>query len=810
MTTPGDGLGRRGTLFAVRQRSGSSDLPAAVRGFILQPTYRILRGRAVVHLFGVLETGQGFLVRDGRMAPYFYVASDDARRAATLGAEAQETTERVTLHEGRPVTRILVPTPPDTPEIRDRLHRNGVRTYEADVLFARRFLIDRGIHGSMEIRGEPRTEQDRPRSEAYPELLVFDDPQLDPSDFQPRLKVLSFDIETDLQARQVLSVGLYGCGAAEVLLWCPDGLPAPEGAVPCATEADLLRAFAHRVRELDPDVLTGWNVVDFDLDVLTRRAEELHVRLDLGRLPGRTRIRSGRGRQASEASVPGRAVLDGIQLLISSFVSMESYSLDAVAREVLGEGKTITGHERGEEIQRAFRRDRQRFVDYNLNDARLVVDILEELKLVDLAVERCLLTGLPPHRVGSSIAAFDVLMLSELGRRKIVAPTVGTGSESGEETAGGHVLAPQPGLYKNVLVYDFRSLYPSLIRTFQIDPLGWVPDDEVTDEDAVIRAPNGAAFSRQPGILPRLLDDLFPRRERARQAGDEVASYAIKILMNSFYGVLGTPACRFYNPKIANAITSFGRTLLRWARDRVEELGAQVLYGDTDSLFVASGRDGPEAARAFGEELLAGLNEDLSGYVRETWGVDSRLELELERLYLKLLLHHVRGGSAGASKRYAGLVETNGTTRTVFTGLEAVRRDWTDLARQIQRELYDRLFREEPVDAYLAGAVKDLRAGDLHQDLLIYRKTLRKDLTEYTSTTPPHVAAARKMSGEPGRVVEYVWTVQGPEPAAERASDLDYEHYVEKQIQPVAEPVLEVLGLEFRKVIGDDKQMELF
>lgn len=794
----------------MRDRPGSSDLPAAVRGFILQPTYRILRGRAVVHLFGVLETGQSFLVRDGRMAPYFYVATDDAERAALLGAETQETTDRVTLDEGRPVTRILVPTPPSTPEIRDRLHRHGIRTYEADVLFARRFLIDRGIRGSLEIRGEPRTEQDRPPSDAFPELLVFDDPRLDPSGFQPRLTVLSLDIETDLRARRVLSVGLHGCGASEVLLWCPDGLDAPEGAVPCATEADLLRAFAHRVRELDPDVLTGWNVVDFDLDVLLRRAEELGVRLDLGRLPGRVRIRSGRGRQGSEASVPGRVVLDGIQLLISSFISMESYSLDAVAREVLGEGKTITKHDRGEEIQRAFRQDRQKLVDYNLNDARLVLDILDELDLVDLAVERSLLTGLPPHRAGSSIAAFDFLMLSELGQRKIVAPTVGTGPGSDEETAGGYVLAPEPGLYDNVLVYDFRSLYPSLIRTFQIDPLGWVPDEDVTDEETVIRAPNGAAFSREPGILPRLLDDLFPRRQRAKEAGDEVASYAIKILMNSFYGVLGTPACRFYNPKIANAITSFGRTLLRWARDRVEELGARVLYGDTDSLFVASGKTDPEAAWTFGEELLETLNGELGDHVKETWGVESRLELELEQLYLKLLLHHVRGGSAGASKRYAGLVETNGSRRTVFTGLEAVRRDWTDLARQVQRELYDRLFREEPVAAYLAGTVTDLRAGALDEDLLIYRKTLRKELSEYTSTTPPHVAAARKMSGEPGRVVEYVWTTQGPEPAAERASDLDYEHYVEKQIQPVAEPVLEVLGLEFRKVIGDDRQMELF
>lgn len=95
-------------------------------------------------------------------------------------------------------------------------------------------------------------------------------------------------------------------------------------------------------------------------------------------------------------------------------------------------------------------------------------------------------------------------------------------------------------------------------------------------------------------------------------------------------------------------------------------------------------------------------------------------------------------------------------------------------------------------------------------ELLIYRKALRKDLDEYTSTTPPHVAAARKMKGEPGRIIEYVMTAAGPEPAEERASPFDYEHYVDKQVAPIAEPVLEILGYDFRKVIGDDTQLDLF
>jgi DNA polymerase-2 len=141
--------------------------------------------------------------------------------------------------------------------------------------------------------------------------------------------------------------------------------------------------------------------------------------------------------------------------------------------------------------------------------------------------------------------------------------------------------------------------------------------------------------------------------------------------------------------------------------------------------------------------------------------------------------------------------------------MEVVRRDWTDLARRTQRELYERLFFGKPVEEYLRAVVRDVRAGRV-DDLLVYRKTLRKRLRDYTATTPPHVAAARKMRGKPGRVVEYLMTSSGPEPARESRSAIDHKHYIEKQIRPVAEPVLDLLGLEFDRVVGQDPQLRLF
>ena len=309
-------------------------------------------------------------------------------------------------------------------------------------------------------------------------------------------------------------------------------------------------------------------------------------------------------------------------------------------------------------------------------------------------------------------------------------------------------------------------------------------------------------------MLPTLLDELFAAREARKRAGDETASHAIKILMNSFYGVLGTPACRYHDPDLANAITTFGREVLLWTRDFVERAGYRVLYGDTDSLFALSGETTGEGAARVGADLARRVNEALRDHLRATYRVESRLELELDTVYMRLFLPLMRGRAEGARKRYAGLAYEAGETRVVFTGMEVVRRDWTPLAKTVQRGLYERLFADAPVAEYLTDVTRALREGAL-DDQLVYKKALRRELADYTANTPPHVVAARKMSTEPGRHVLYVMTLAGPEPAEERKHDFDREHYLEKQVRPVAEPVLALLGLRFEDLVGRTRQLTL-
>ncbi len=776
------------------------------RGFILQASYRVVSGPngqriPVVHIYGRLEDGGTFLVCDDRQRPHFYIRAVDAERARALHAPAPKSTDKRSFTAAA-VCRLEVETPLDVPGVRDRLHAAGIETFEADVRFAVRYLIDRGIKGGCEIGGEWAPGSGITR--------IYTNPTLRPIRVDVEPRVLSFDIETDGKGDRLLAISMYAEGVDEVLIVDPDDRAMPERAHRCVDERAALEMFCTRVREIDPDVLTGWNVIDFDLTVLQRIAARVNHPFPLGREPGALRVRKAEGYFGSgQASVPGRLVLDGIDLLRGAFVRMDEYSLDAVAREVLGEGKAVAGDVRDRigEILHNYGQNLAAFALYARTDARLAFDIVGRLNLVRLAYARSQLTGMTPDRVAASIASFDFLYLTELERRAVVAPTV-RADDSRDHGAqqGGHVLEPVTGLHHHVWVFDFKSLYPSIIRTLNIDPLSYV---EHPSPDADLIRTAGGAFVRTPGILPRMLDELFPRREAAKKSGDGVASNAIKILMNSFYGVLGAPSCRFYNTALVNAITGTGRELLLWSKAWFEAAGFKVLYGDTDSLFVDSGADEPGPALERGRELAVALNTDLARYVENRWRVASRLDLEFEKLYLKLFLPRARHSTRGASKRYAGLLGGAHAASVEFVGMEVVRRDWTALAKQVQRELYQRLFTDQSVDAYLAEVVKKVRNGDLDASL-VYRKNLRKEAGEYTATTPPHVVAARKSTQPPGRLISYVMTTAGAEPLDNVRHPLDREHYVLKQVKPVAEPVLATLGLDFERVIGDSRQLDLY
>lgn len=767
-----------------------------LRGFILQPTYRVVAGRPEVHLYGTLESGESFCVVDDRVRPYFFVPAARAAEAAAFGATV--TASELTALDGTPVARVETAVPADVPPLRHRLAAAGIIGFEADLRFAYRYLIDRGLRAAVEITGDAA-----PGPHGIARL--YRNPTLAPAHFVPRLRILSIDIETDLRAQHLYAVGLAGLGADRVLIVGPGPLANAE----CfPTERELLLRFFALLTELDPDVLTGWNVIDFDLAVLRTLCGRYGIPFRLGRTGEEAVIqRDQTFTRDPRVSAPGRQVLDGLALTRGAFIRLDDYKLETAAQAFLGRGKLITGEGRGREIEAAFRHDRQHLVDYNLRDAQLVLEILAARRLVELAVSRSLLTGMQLDRVGASIASVDFLYLHELRRRGFVAPSVGH-EHAGAEVAGGAVLDSTPGLFRNILVFDFKSLYPSIIRTFNIDPLTYVPPSRRDGEADLIRTPGGAAFRREPGILPDLVARLWRERDAARAAHDALGAHAIKILMNSLYGVLAATSCRFFSPEIANAITLTGQHLIHLAAAEVRRRGYTVIYGDTDSLFVdAAAADEREALRR-AEALRAGVSAMLVERLREEFGLESFLELEFEKCYRRFFMPEVRSGAGGSKKRYAGLVAAGEGSTLEFVGLEAVRRDWTPLAKRFQRELLELVFADRPVEEFIREFLGELRSGRLDA-LLSYKKAVRKQLADYTRTTPAHVKAARKQQGPKSRIIEYVMTTAGPEPVETRHGALDYDHYVTKQIEPIADAVLRFLAIHFGDLVGRARQLEL-
>jgi DNA polymerase-2 len=772
----------------------------AERGFVLTPTYRLVAGRPEVHLHAVLETGEPALLVDDRFRPYFFVRTAGADRVRRLDPGARVTPSALSTFAGEPAVRVELDRPGDVPPLRARLAEVGVESLEADVRFATRYLIDHGIHAAFAVEG---SWERRPRVGR-----VYRNPHLEPARFVPSLRVLAFDVETSLDGHRLYSIAAAGTGGDRVWLVAPGPLPgAPAGTQAVPDERAALAGFLAHVRGVDPDVLTGWNLGDFDLPVLLRVARRGGIMLALGRTDDEVEIRRDPSfTREPRVILAGRQVLDGLALVRAAFLRLDDYRLETAARGLLGRGKLFGPEGRGARIETAYREDPVALAAYNLEDARLVLEILARTRLVELTVRRSLLTGMPLDRVSAQIAAVDFLYLGDLRARGRVAPSVGAvGPEAGATISGGLVLDSAPGLYRNVLVFDFKSLYPSLIRTFNIDPLTRV-DPAATD---AVRTPGGTAFRRgPPGILPDLVARLWTARAAARAAGDALEAQALKILMNSLFGVLGAPSCRLFSPEVANAITLSGQHVIRLAADAAARAGHRVIYGDTDSLFVEAGESDPARARTRAETLRATVEHEVARALAREFGVTSYLELEFEKVYSRFFLPEVRSGAAGSKKRYAGLVD--GALELV--GLEAVRRDWSGVARRFQRELLARVFRDEPVADLIRAFVADLRAGR-YDDELAYRKAVRKPLATYTKTTPPHVRAARKQAGGPTRIVTYVVTRAGPEPVGETTAPPDYDHYVVHQLRPIADQILRFLDggrADFDGLTGTRRQLSLF
>lgn len=573
-------------------------------------------------------------------------------------------------------------------------------------------------------------------------------------------------------------------------------------------EKEILEQFRKDLIDFKPQMILGWNVIDFDFKVIKERMDFYSIPFNFSEYEGDTKLRIYSDFfKTSTMTCPGVLIFDVIALLKMNFIIFEDYKLDTVAKEVLKDEKIDLEEdivmEDGVElnklhlIEKMIKENPSKLIEYNFKDSYLTSKIVENQKLIELICKRSIITGTPLSKIKSPIATLDIMYLKQLHEKGLVAPTNFNFNET-SPIEGAYVITPEKNFYEDIYVMDFKSLYPSIIMTFNIDPFTY-------NENGQIEAPNGAKFDKEAGILPNLIHRLYLERDNAKKENDKVKSFALKTTMNSFYGAVASPKSRFYNKDVGEAITSFGQHIIKKAKEHLENLGHKVIYGDTDSVFIKLNREFKNLDEKFkaGQEVEKELNSFFENWVNQEFGQKSFLSIEFEKIFSKFFI--------ASKKRYVGYDEIS--KQTIYTGMEAIRGDWTELAKSFQVNLVNQIFEgksKKDIEEYILQYVDNLKKGK-YDDMLVYKKKLTKPLNAYTKTTPPHVKAARELKEITSRLVKYVMTKDGPKHVRLLGDQVnyDYEHYIDKQLKGVSDDLLETFGIDFDKVVMSKKQTSL-
>lgn len=778
------------------------------QGFVLTRHWRDTPTGVSVELWLATDNGPQKVILPPQKAVAFLPAEQLPQAEKLLHSERHVEIKPLPMKDfhHRPVVGVYCRSYRQLMNLEKTFKEHGITLYEADIRPPDRYLMERFICAPVWFSGHQDNQG------------VWRNTQLKPNpSYRPTLKLVSLDIETTMHG-ELYSIGLHGCGQRVVYMLGPENGDASQldfELIYVNSRPLLLEALNQWIAQHDPDAIIGWNLIQFDLRVLQKHAERYAIPLRLGRGGDVLEWREHGFKQGHFfASAAGRLIIDGIEALKSAFWNFPSFSLENVSQTLLGEGKAMDDpYSRMSEIDRRFREDKPALAHYNLKDCELVTRIFDHTHLMTFLLERATVTGLNADRNGGSVAAFTHLYLPRMHRVGFVAPNQGDLPE--EASPGGFVMDSRPGLYDSVLVLDYKSLYPSIIRTFLIDPVGLIEGLRQPDDEHSISGFRGARFARAQHCLPDIVSQIWQGREAAKREKNAPLSQALKIIMNAFYGVLGSSGCRFFDPRLASSITMRGHEIMRRTRELIEAEGYPVIYGDTDSTFVWLNRAHDEQqAAAIGQHLITVVNQWWKEHLRTEYGLESALELEYECHYRRFLMPTIRGAELGSKKRYAGLKGDE----MVYKGMETVRSDWTPLAQQFQQELYQRIFLKQPYQEFIRDYAARLMNAEF-DDRLVYRKRLRRKLSDYQRNVPPHARAAkiaddynrklnRPLQYQNGGWISYVITTAGPEPLECQRAPIDYDHYLTRQLQPVADAILPFMQDDFSTLVAG--QLGLF
>ncbi len=789
-------------------------------------TYTVRNGKPIVQLYGRTTDGRQICVLDEQFEPYFYVVgTPDIAQLEALRQDdyrvvrVEKAKKNLNEHEIEAL-KVFVNIPKGVPAIKD-LAKNlpGANSvYEYDILYTRRYLIDKGIIPLTltEVEGTEVPAQSRVPCIQAEKITPAEDKPLSP-------KILAVDIETynpedkiDPRKHPILMIGLYGKEFSRVITW--KKFETKEKYIEFVqTEADMLQRFVELVQQFGPDMIVGYYTDGFDFPYIVERAQINKVKIDLGLDYSSLEIF---GKTQKEAKIAGIAHIDifkFIRKVIARSLRTDSFTLDAVSKELLGAQKHPVDMNKFFKVWDTGSNELEEYCKYNLIDCKLTYELTE--KLMPNLIEFVRIIRLPPYDINRMTFSTFVewyLMNQASSRNEILLNRPNKRDElqrMGDRVKGAFVYEPKPGFYKGITVFDYRSLYPSIIASHNISK-GTLNCNCCKDTPKV-ETERGTFWycSKRKGLFSTLISDLIVRRaeikKQLRTSKDPLLaarSEALKVLANSFYGYMGFAPARWYCVECAESTTAWARYYIHKAIETAQKEGFTVLYSDTDSVFLLLEKKTKEQAL----ELMQKINKDLPGL----------MELDYEGFYPAGIFVSLKAGDTGAKKKYALLDEKNNMK---IKGFESVRRNWSFIAKDVQRNVLEIILKEsnpQKAKAYVRQVVDDLRKNKVPISKVVVHTALSKGTGGYASIGP-HVAAAQRMEAKgqivgAGSLIKYV-VVKGkgkirekvklPEEAMQE--EYDGEYYIQNQVVPGVERIFAVLGIGVDDLISTTKQSSL-
>ena len=706
---------------------------------ITQVEYSNTPGGPLIHIFGREPDGTLRHLQVTGFRPYFYAP---VRQVEQRPPPLNTTPDWEAVHtsiKGDRLVRLYTVRPTDVREARDKYQH-----FEADIPFATRFMIDTNLTGGVVSPG-----------------LSTDYHNIRPGDVYAPARVCMLDIECEDQRGfpepgrdAIICITCWDSylDRYATFLYLPVGQEADLSSLRLEkpresgcfdpmrhhiqvyfSETEMLKGFAAHIRETDPDILSGWNFMAFDLPYLVRRMEALSLPPTLlSRLEG----------QVERLVLRGRATFD----LLLAYRKMhatqkESYRLDAVAEAEVGETKI---RYKGT-ISDLWKEDPCLLVEYNHKDVELCVAINEKNRIIEFYREISRYVGCPLEKTLNSSNVIDIFVLRKAHGRYVLPSK---GYAPAEEFEGATVFDPSRGVKENVVVLDLKSLYPMAMMTVNASP-------ETKDPQGELRAPNGVRFKKKPdGLTRSIISDLLVERDEKKAMRNrypfgspeyvlyDMQQNVLKVIMNTYYGVSGYTRFRLYDREIGAAITSVGRAIIEHTRKVIESLGLHVIYGDTDSCMVALPGLDLKSTIQKAREIEEALNASYAEFARHELNADTHyFSIKFEKVYRRFF-------QAGKKKRYAGHLvwkEGAGVDEIDIVGFEIRRSDYPQITKVVQRRVMELILMGQgynSVKQYLGEVIRDFRAGKYSLDEIGIPGGIGKDLSDY-QTDDAHVRGAK-------------------------------------------------------------------